>query len=367
MMKKRYGVLSLLLAFVLLLGACGSATEPQKSEEPKASEEQGEASGSEMTGDKKPIVALLCDPAGTQVFVLDTIRGLEDAAKKYGFEARIVECEDSAAYEDQARALLQEGVSFILGGAWQAGEAISTVAKEFPDAATYAIIDTEVAQENVKSIYYHEQEGAYLIGQIAALVTQPDEKIFGSVHVNEGPGSWKWRWGYMEGVKSIKPDATFIFNYVGGYSEPAKAKEFALQQYEQGARFINAAAAGGDSGVFEAAKEKGFYTSGQDVDLTSPDNPYVLTCQLKDSHQTVLNVMDEYFGGKEWTSDNETLGLKEGGVGAVHITHESKNPPQAPLTQEIIDQVKETAEKIKSGELNLRNMPTEEEFNAANK
>ena len=39
--------------------------------------------------------------------------------------------------------------------------------------------------------------------------------------------------------------------------------------------FINSAAAGGDSGTFEAAKEKGFYTSGQDVDLTDPENPYI--------------------------------------------------------------------------------------------
>lgn len=366
MLRKRFGLLALALALMLVLGACGSASEPDKKPEaPEASaEDKGEEGKTDEKTDKKPVVALLTDPAGTQVFVLDTIRGLEDAAKKYNFEARVVECEDAAAYDDQARALIQEGVDFILGGTWQAGEAISAVAKEFPDKATYAIIDTEVPQDNVKSIYYHEQEGAYLIGQIAALVTAPEDLVFGAVHVNEGPGSWKWRWGYMEGVKSIKPDATFIFNYVGGYTEPAKAKEFALQQFEQGAKFINAGAAGGDSGVFEAAKEKGFYTSGQDVDLTSPDNPYVLTCQLKDAHQTVLNVMQEYFEGDGWTSDNETLGLAEGGVGAVHITHESKNAPQDPLTQEIIDQVKATAEKIKSGELNLRDMPTEEEYNA---
>ncbi|MEI3331181.1 MAG: BMP family ABC transporter substrate-binding protein [Oscillospiraceae bacterium] len=142
-----------------------------------------------------------------------------------------------------------------------------------PTLPTTALIDSEVEAENVKCISYREQEGAYLIGALAALTTDGESHKYGAVHVNEGPGSWKWRYGYMEGVKSIDPDAEFVFNYTGSYSDPAKAKELAIQQYEQGCVFINSAAAGGDGGTFEAAKEKGFYTSGQDVDLTDAEIP----------------------------------------------------------------------------------------------
>ena len=167
----------------------------------------------------------------------------------------------------------------------------------------------------------------------------------------------------MEGAKSIKPDSKFVFNYTGSFNEPAKAKEFAIQQYEQGARFINAAAAGGDKGVFEAALEKGFYTSGQDIDLTNPDNKYIVSSQIKDSYATVQYLVKQFMEqGDNWKSDNEEWGLEEGTIGAVYVTHESKNPRSDRLTDEDIAKLKEAAEKIKSGELDLKTLPKEEDY-----
>ena len=224
------------------------------------------------------------------------------------------------------------------------------------------MIDSQVEAENVKCISYREQEGAYLIGVMAAMVADDGEDFFSAVHVNQGPGSWKWRYGYMEGVKTIYPDAEFAFNYVGSYNDPAKAKEFAIQQFEQGASFINSAAAGGDSGVFEAALEKGFYTSGQDVDLTSPDNKYVVSSQIKDTYNTVLVLLEQYFSGEEWNGDDETWGIKEGTIGAVHITHETENPRSERLSDEEVATLKQIADDIASGKLDLTNMPAEEDY-----
>ena len=195
------------------------------------------------------------------------------------------------------------------------------------------------------------------------MVTEPDETTFGGVHVNQGIGSWKWRYGFMEGVKQIKPDSNFVFNYTGSFNEPAKAKEFAIQQYEQGARFINAAAAGGDKGVFEAALEKNFYTSGQDVDLTNPDNEYIVSSQIKDTYATIQYLVKQYMEqGEDWTPENEEWGLEEGTIGAVHVTHDSENPRSERLTDENIEMLKEAAEKIKSGELDLKILPAEETY-----
>lgn len=310
---------------------------------------------------KKKKVALVSDVAGTQVFVLNMIDGLKASAEKYGFEPIIAECEDAAAYEDNCRALVEEGVDLLIGGSWQATDAISKVATEYPDKADYAMIDSEVDVDNVKCISYREQEGAYLIGKIAGMVTDDDTNVFGAVHVSQGPSSFKWRWGYMEGVKSEKENVKFIFNYVGGYNDPAKAKEYAIQQYEQGCQFINSAAAGGDKGVFEAAKEKEFYTSGQDVDLTSPDNPWIVTSQIKDTYATVQYLMDQYFGG-EWSTDNESLGIEEGAIGAVFVTHDSENPRSDKLSDEDIETLKDTADKIKNKEIDLSVVPDEEGY-----
>lgn len=358
MKRTLMAVMATALSAALLLTGCGAAKE---SSIPTPAGSEPAASGTSSTTGEKKKVALVCDPAGTQVFILMMIEGLNNSAEKYGFEPIVVECADAAAYEDNCRALLQEGVDMIIGGGWQAGGAVNAIAKEFPDAADYALIDSTVEAENVKCISYREQEGAYLIGKIAASVVEESDKVFGAVHVNQGPGSWKWRYGYMEGVKSIKPDATFIFNYTGNYNDPAQAKESALLQYEKGARFINAAAAGGDVGVFEAALQKGFYSAGQDVDLTTPDNPNIVSSQIKDTKVTIEYLLDQYFG-ESWTTENEEWGVAEGTIGAVHITHDSKNPVNERLTDEKLAAIKKAAEDIKNGTLDLKNMPAEESY-----
>lgn len=343
-MKKILALLSYVLIASVLFAACGKASAPVA---PKS------ASGKR--------IALVTDEAGTQVFVLTMIEGLKEAAAEYGFEPIVVECADSAAYEDNIRALVEEKTDLIIVGGWIGGDALNRIAQEFPDAADYALIDSEVEAENVKCIAYREQEGAYLIGMIASSVTEADQKLFGGVHVNQGPGSWKWRYGFMEGVKTGHPDAEFVFNYTGDYNDPVKAKEYAILQYEQGARFINAAAAGGDIGVFEASQERGFYTSGQDVDLTDPNNLNIVSSQIKDTKATVKYLIKNYFT-KEWTYDNEVWGIAEGTIGAVHITHDSQNPISERLSDEEIAKIKQAAEDIKTGKLNLTELPAEENY-----
>ncbi len=371
-MKKRFAlIVSLVMAIALLLSACAgsgaAANASSAAAAPASTAAPAESTGGESTpaaaalpGEGKRI-ALVTDVAGTQVFVLSMIDGLNEAAAEFGFEPIVVECADSAAYEDNIRALVEEGTDLIIVGGWVGGEALNNIATEFPDRANYALIDSEVEAENVKCISYREQEGAYLIGLIAAYSVDEGVTHFGGVHVNEGPGSWKWRYAYMESIKSVIPEATFTFNYTGDYNDPAGAKEYALLQYEQGARFINAAAAGGDAGVFEAALEREFYTSGQDVDLTDPNNPFILTSQIKDTGATVRYMVNNYMT-EGWTTDNETWGLAEGTIGAVHITHESPNPRSDRLTDEEWDAVIKVAEDIRSGAFDLTNMPNEEDY-----
>ena len=352
-MKKILALVLATIMIVSLLAGCGAPAG-------KPAEGGSAGAGIDKPAEKKRI-ALVCDVAGTQVFVLSMIDGLNAAAEKFGFEKTVVECADSAAYEDAIRAVVEEGYDLVVVGGWQGGEALGKIAKEMPDKAHYALIDSEVDAENVKCIFYREQEGAYLVGMIAASVMDKDQHKYGAVHVNQGPGSWKWRYGFQEGVKKIDPEATFTFNYTGSFNDPAKAKEFALQQYAAGARFINAAAAGGDIGVFEAALEKKFCTSGQDVDLTNPDNPYIVTSQIKDTKATMEYLCDLFMNNK-WAPGNEEWGISEGVIGAVYVTHESKNPMSEKLSPEALEAVKQAAEDIRSGKLNLKEMPAEEDY-----
>jgi len=314
-----------------------------------ASSSSGAATGGSLPG-RGMKIALVTPQIGNQPFLQDMVLGMKDGAQKYGFEPIIVECADTAAYEENMRALVQEGVDLLMGGTWQAGQAIDAVSRESPDAAKYCLIDSQVDSKYVKCLSFREQEGAYLLGMMAAMNAEDDDNLFGAIGVSQGPANWKWTYAFREGVREIKPNAKFLFNSTNSYADPAKGKELALQQYAQGAKgFIMGLCAGGNFGVFEAALEKKFYTSSSDIDATTPDNPYILSTIIKDTRASVLYIIDGFFSGEAWTPDNEIIGIKERGVGLVHVTQKGNGPIPETLTKEKIAKLVKVAQEIADG------------------
>ncbi len=358
-MKK---IVALLLAvvMVLALAACNTSNTPSTTAG-SGSETNGETTPATTVGAKKK-VALITNTLGASAFIDNGAAGFRETAEKYGFEYSIAECADDASYEENARALVNDGYDLILGLSWQAANAISAVATDYPDAAAYALVDSSTGLDNVMDVNFHEEDGAYLIGQLAALTVDGESHNYGAVHAQQTQSGFeKWRYPYMQGVLSIDPDAKFTFNFVGSYSDPDTAYKLALQQYELGCLFINAACAGGDQGVFKAAQEKHFYTSGQDEDLTTPDNPYVVSCQIKDTYNAVAYVLDTFASGN-WTAEDVNLGINDNAIGAVYVTHETDTPRSDRLSDEDIALLKQTAEDLKAGKIDLSSPGPEEDY-----
>ncbi len=322
--------------------------------------------GAEAEGVKR--IAIVCDPVGVNPFltqVVDKAKEMKEAGT-YQFEYSVIECSDDTAWGENIRAAVEEDYDLIIGVGWQAADPLNAVATQFPDKAQYICIDTICDNPKVKSFIFKPEEAAFLIGAIAASIGADMGKPngpFGGVHVNPGEGSWPWRYGYMEGIRAINPDiqmSDFIFNYTKSYTDAPLAKELALQQAALGCPFINAASAVADFGTFEAALEKGFYTSGQDADRTSPDNPNIVTTQIKYTGLVTEMGIKEFFEGGIQPGVVE-LGLKDGAVGAVYITDDGVNPRSAVLTDAIVEKVRGLAEKIKSGELVIT-LPAETDY-----
>src|SRR3546814_1697301 len=68
---------------------------------------------------------------------------------------------------------------------------------------------------------------------------------------------------FMEGARSVNPDAQFMVAFIGSWFDPPKAKEFALAQDESGADVLYAERAG----VVDAAREKGIIAFGNATDM----------------------------------------------------------------------------------------------------
>lgn len=344
MMKRKLAMVSFVLALVILMTGVVSAQDVKR-------------------------VAVVLDPVGVNPFltqVVDKMAEIKEAGT-YPMDYSVIECADNTAWSENIRASVEEGYDLILAVGWQGADPLNEVATQFPDRAQYVLIDTICDNPNVKSYIFKPQEAAYLIGIVAGMVSKDagkPEGPYGGVHANPGQGSFEWRYGYMEGIKSINPEVTnddFIFNYTKSYTDAPLAKELALQQAAQGCVFINAASAVADYGTFEAALEKGFYTSGQDSDQTSPDNPNILTTQTKYTGVVTEKIIDEFFS-TGIQPGVVSLGLADGVVGATYITDDGVNQRNTEiLTDEILAIAREAVEKIKSGELVIE-VPLEEDY-----
>ena len=97
------------------------------------------------------------------------------------------------------------------------------------------------------------------------------------------------------------------------------------------------------------------------MDETDANNPYIVSSQIKDTYQTMLNLIDEFFGGN-WTNDTAVWGVSEGAIGAVYVTQDSENPRSERLSDEDIAQLQQIAEDLRTGKLDLTEIPTEEEY-----
>lgn len=374
-------ILALLLCAVLAVGMLASCADPAPDPTPGPGQaDPAPAPGSDTEPDPAPDtgtepdriyrVAAIMNEVGVNPFLTQIVDELEAiyASGEFPMEYTIIEFGDVGAAAENIRAAVEEGFDLIINVGFQGADALAEVSQMFPDRATYVNIDIEVDSPYVLSILFTVSESAYLIGVVAAMVAADmghPMGPFGAIHANPGQGSFHWRYGFIRGVQSVNPDVTpddFVFNFTRSFTDATIAKELALQQAAQGVVFINAASAVADFGTFEAALETGtFFTSGQDIDRTTADNPQILANQLKNTGMATRLVIERFFnegiepGIIRW-------GLAEGGVGASNITAPGNFRNTEVLTDEIIAAAQAAVEDIIAGRVSVYPVPLEADF-----
>ena len=135
---------------------------------------------------------------------------------------------------------------------------IYAVAVEFEDKY-FACIDyawqegTEVPP-NVLGLKFREQEGCFLVGAVAGLVTETN--VVGFIGGMDNVLIHKFEAGYSAGVEAVNPDCKVMVAYAGvtanAYKDPAKGKELGLAQYDSNADIIFHASGSTGLGVLMA-------------------------------------------------------------------------------------------------------------------
>lgn len=349
-MKKISLLLIGLLAVMLVLGACTPA-EPEV-EEPEVEEPEVE----EPEVEEPPKIALVpAGRVGKEGFMFLSGQGYKQAAAEFGFEERILESEVAEEWERNVRTAAQDGYTLIVGVGNTMSDAIANVAPDFPDTM-FALVDGNPGLDNTVGLIAQEQEGSFLAGALAAMMTTEtsleninEDKVIGFVGGMEVPSVVRWFSGYEQGAKYIDPDIQVQIAYVGSFNDPAKAKELALAMFQEQSVDIVMSVAGspGDVGVFEAVEETGLYGIGADVDWDDQVPGHILTSVLKKTDVEVYDVIALYLDGT-LEAGEVMYGVTSGVMDITDMANMGDAIPQA-----VLDKIDEIKAGIASGEITI--------------
>ncbi len=225
--------------------------------------------------------------------------------------------------EAALRQLAAGGNQLVFGVGFLFSDDILQLAGEFPNVK-FACVDYTVKPgatlpPNLAALTFKEEEGSYLVGALAALLTRTGK--LGFVGGMQIPLIKKFEAGYRAGIAAVNPKLQVLVKYAGttgaAFKDPTKGKELGLSEYNQGADIIFHASGSTGLGVFEAAREKHALAIGVDSDQYSEAPGFILTSMIKRVDNAVFNTIQQVSQGG-WQGGIHVFGLKEQGVGWVY-------------------------------------------------
>ncbi|MFX0050840.1 MAG: BMP family ABC transporter substrate-binding protein [Candidatus Hermodarchaeota archaeon] len=234
---------------------------------------------------------------------------------------------------------------------------VENVASTYP-TQPFLLLDETVTIGNVSSVEFKDNEGSFLVGALAGLMTQTGK--IGFIGGQDVPLIRNFWAGYKAGALYEKNRSyiEIIEDFVGlpgdpnAWNDPGTAKAISEAMWAQGVDIIFAAAGNSGIGVHESANEQGsgFFSIGVDLDKDFLYPGSILASMIKRLDIAVYNgILDVY--NSNWTPDEKILGLAENGVGISPMTY-----TKSTIGSEKIQEVNVTVQnKIISGEVIVPN------------
>lgn len=280
--------------------------------------------------------------------------GIERAKKDLGITVKQVQSKDVKDYEKDISAMAEQDcdIVFAIGAAMK--DAVKKASSDYPNVR-FAIVDESVQKENVRSLLFKEEQGSFLAGYLAGLMTKTNK--LGFVGGMEFDLIKKFYYGYAAGAKAANPQVEMLpAKYTGDWDNVDQAKVTANTLFGQGADIVYHAAGRAGQGVIDAAKDHKLYAIGVDRDQDYLAPGYVLTSMVKHVDVAVYQTIRDMKQSK-FTAGDVVYDLKAGGVGLSPMTYTAKE-----IGKDKLDKVKAAEEKIASGKIVVP--ATEKDFQA---
>lgn len=288
---------------------------------------------------------------------------------------------DATKYESTLTKTCNAAYDLIIVGTTDMREPLQRAAqkKKYADRR-FIIFDTEIKDDaaaeypNVHSMMFKQNEGGYLAGMLAALLSAEkgasDTAFIGGTKndiIND------FGYGFMQGVRDAQTQhgvQVGAYNsYIGDFTNSPKGSSLASSFYERGAEVLFAAASQAGLGCIDSAKNHEKLIIGVDSDqyaYYADSDPAkascIVTSVLKRVDLALYNCCEQFLQGTLTYGDLDVLGVREGMIGLV------KNENYVVLTSEATRAAVEAAEQqIISGDLliqsGLKRYTTQETLN----
>ena len=326
-MKKLIAIVLVISLLACLFAGCGKK---------KPAEEGGETT----------LALVVAGTFGDRSFYDSSKEGVDRLAKDLGVKVTTIECNNENHTPQMRNAADKNQIVVCVG--WEFYD-IETVAPDYPDVR-FIWIDNATSEPiaNVLNITYAQNEGSFLAGYVAAATSKSG--VIGAVGGEDSDTINDFIVGYKQGAKYYDPDIRVETNYTGSYDDAALGKECAIALHDKGADVIFQIASAAGAGVFEAAKEYGFYAIGVDSDQKYIAPEQIICSMRKEVGQSIYTAVealvkgDASLWGTTWVAD-----LSEG---YVSVSYGDDSMPQQ-VSAEVKDQVITLQQKIVEGEIKV--------------
>ncbi|MER6159445.1 BMP family ABC transporter substrate-binding protein [Streptomyces sp. NPDC001868] len=326
---------------VLLATACNAAAQ------------KDDASGAASGGSGRSFTLVTPDAVGQNEFLKAAVTGVKAAAKAHDGSQKVYESTDSASQQQNVQAAVDEKPDVIVLVGFEFADLVAQQAEAHPKQQ-FLLVDacTEKTLENVSCAVFREHEGVFLAGAEAGLLSESGK--VGAVDVLDTPQFRRFSDPFAAGAKHVAAKTETSTRFVGGQSpfdDSARAKEQANSLLAKGYDQIMAAAAAGNYGVFEAAKAKGAFAYGVDVNQCPSAPGTVVDNVVKRTDVAVEKGIEQVLDGKVGTV---SYGLKEGGISLTGL-EDGVESSQCVIAdhKDVLEKVEALRDRIVSGELKV--------------
>ncbi|MDB5074388.1 MAG: transporter substrate binding protein [Chloroflexi bacterium] len=291
--------------------------------------------------------------------------GVQRAHQQLGVNTKVVQNADSTQWQTQLLSLAgSKKYDVIILDATDPAllAAAKNVAKRYPSQKIIDFDDNFFATtSSVSSIIYKQNEGSFLAGALAAMVTGSTlpyvshKNIVGMVGGMKLPVILDFQDGYVQGAKAVNAKIDVRVTFIGGSgsddtwnNKPAGAR-LANSLYNAGASVVYQVAGGSGLGVLAQAKVSGRYAVGVDSNQDAVAPGHVIGSVVKRVDNSLFDLIKLAQQGKLQGAHVYFYGLQNHGV---DLTRDSYT--RAIITPAMYKQLDNLEAQVMSGKIKVK-------------